>query len=247
MKQVIDTAPVIQAYESGDECPFCYLERWAEQRAINYVAGPGASYMEPEVRAITDSEGFCGMHLKKLYDFGNALGNGLMMQTHLIDLSRQLEKELDQFTVPAKRGVFKKGEEASFLHYLQKRNHSCYLCRRVTGSMQRYYATFYALIKEPEFRQKVEESKGFCFRHLEGLLENAAEYLPGSQHQWFYTVIPKLFRENLARVQGDLDWFIAKYDYRNATADWKNARDAVSRSMQKLQGIYPADPPYKKD
>lgn len=54
-------------------------------------------------------------------------------------------------------------------------------------------------------------------------------------------------KENLARVQGDLDWFIAKFDYRNAAADWKNSKDAVSRSMQKLQGIHPVDPAYKKD
>ena len=40
---------------------------------------------------------------------------------------------------------------------------------------------------------------------------------------------------------------IAKFDYRNAAADWKNSKDAVSRSMQKLQGLHPADPPYKKD
>ena len=39
---------------------------------------------------------------------------------------------------------------------------------------------------------------------------------------------------------------VEKFDYRNASADWKNSRDAVSRSMQKLRGIYPADPPYKE-
>ena len=87
MKEVIETTPVIQAFESEDECPFCYLERWAEQRAINYVAGPCASYMEPEVRAITDREGFCGNHLKKLYDYGNSLGNALILQTHFIDMN----------------------------------------------------------------------------------------------------------------------------------------------------------------
>lgn len=75
MKEAIETTPVVEAFDSGDECPFCYLERWAEQRTINYVAGPCASYMEPEIRAITDREGFCGDHLKKLYDYGNSLGN----------------------------------------------------------------------------------------------------------------------------------------------------------------------------
>ena len=54
-------------------------------------------------------------------------------------------------------------------------------------------------------------------------------------------------KENLARVQGDLDWFVDKFDYRNAGAPWKNSRDAVSRSMQKLKGLYPADDPYKQN
>ena len=49
------------------------------------------------------------------------------------------------------------------------------------------------------------------------------------------------------RVKGDLDHFVSMFDYRSAGKDWKNARDAVSRSMQKLQGLHPADPPYKMD
>ena len=246
MKEVIETTPVIEAFESGDECPFCYLERWAEQRAINYVAGPCASYMEPDVRAITDREGFCGAHLKKLYDYGNSLGNALMMQTHFIDLNRELETELAHFSPPDKRGLFSKPGEPSILQWLKKRNRSCYLCSRVNASMQRYYATFYVLLKEPEFRTRVENSKGFCMRHFEGFLELSSEHLPNAQREWFYNTVPELFKQNLARVQEDLDWFIAKFDYRNAAADWKNSKDAVSRSMQKLQGGHPADAPYKK-
>lgn len=246
MKQHIDTAPVVEAFESGDECPFCYLERRAEQRIIGYAAGPCASYMEPEVRAITDEEGFCGAHLKKLYDYGNSLGSALMLQTRLVQLRRQLDQQLEK-PAPGKKGMFRKAEIPELLHWLRSANHSCYLCRRLEESMQRYYATFYALVKDPEFREKVMHSKGFCLRHLEALLAKAEQYLPGSQHDWFYDAVPKLCRENLARVQGDLDWFIAKFDYRNANADWKNSKDAVSRTMQKLQGLHPADPPYKKD
>ena len=246
MKEAIETTPVVEAFESGDECPFCYLERWTEQRAINYVAGPCASYMEPEIRAITDREGFCGEHLKKLYDYGNSLGNALILQTHFIDLNRELTRELEHFSAPAGRKLFGKQDAPSILDWLHSRNHSCYLCRRVQGSMQRYISTFYALTKNDEFRAKVENSKGFCLRHFEQLIE-AVDHLPKSQKPWFYSTIPALMKANLARVQGDLDWFIAKFDYRNAAADWKNSKDAVSRSMQKLQGIHPADPPYKKD
>ena len=246
MKEYIETAPVIEAFDSGDECPFCYLERWAEQRAINYVAGPCASYMEPEIRAITDQMGFCGQHLKKLYDFGNNLGSALMMQTHMVELNRELKVQLEGFTAPGKRKLFSKPGAPAILDWLRRRNHSCYLCKRVESSIHRYYVTFYVLLKDKDFRQKVENSKGMCLRHLEGLLELAAEHLPNSQHDWFYETVPGLVLENFSRVQADLDWFIAKFDYRNANADWKNSQDAVSRSMQKLQGIYPADPPFKK-
>lgn len=246
MKEVIETAPVIEAFESGDECPFCYLERWAEQRAINYVAGPCASYMEPEVRGITDDQGFCGAHLKKLYDFGNSLGNALMMQTHLIEMSRELEQELKALK-PGKRKLFSKPEQPAIVQWLHRRNSSCYLCSRVESSMHRYFATFFVLLKDPEFRSRVENIKGFCFRHFEQLLSCAPEQLSNAHYDWFYDTVPTVFRNNLARVQGDLDWFIAKYDYRNAGADWKNSRDAVSRTMQKLQGLHPADPPFKKD
>lgn len=111
--------------------------------------------------------------------------------------------------------------------------------------MDRYYATFFHLLKEPEFRSRVENCKGFCVGHFAGLLEHAQTQLQEPHRQWFYTVIPELMQQNLARVKGDLDWFAAKFDYRNASADWKNSKDAVQRSMQKLGGGYPADPPLR--
>ena len=113
--------------------------------------------------------------------------------------------------------------------------------------MDRYYLTFFHLIKDGDFRRAAEESKGFCMRHFSQLLQYAQKELPNAQHEWFYSTAFRLMEENLVRVKGDLDWFIAKFDYRNATADWKNSRDALSRTIQKLQSIYPADPPYKKD
>ncbi len=247
MKEKIDTAPVIEAFESGDECPFCYLERLAEQRAINYVAGTCASYMEPDVRAITDSQGFCGVHLKKLYDFGNSLGNALILQTHLIEMSRELEQELDNMAIPGKRGLLSKPEQPAILNWLHRRNGSCYLCSRVDHAMERYFITFYALLKDPEFITRVESCKGFCFRHFEILLRYAPEHLPNSKREWFYTAVPQIFKDNIARVQADLDWFIAKFDYRNASAGWKNSQDAVPRTMEKLQGLHPSDPPFKKN
>ena len=86
MREKIHTIPVVESFEAGDECPFCHLLRQTEQRTIRYFAGPGASYMEPEVRGNTNREGFCPSHLQKLYDYGNALGAALMLQTHCEDI-----------------------------------------------------------------------------------------------------------------------------------------------------------------
>ena len=82
---------------------------------------------------------------------------------------------------------------------------------------------------------------------MPALLELAKEDLPNGQREWFYDTVIPLARENLVRVKEDLDHFVSMFDYRSAGKDWKNSRDAVSRSMQKLRGLYPADPPFKMD
>lgn len=72
MKEELYTIPVNEGFEADDECPFCAMERDVERRAIRYVVGPAATYMEPHVRAATGRVGFCGHHLKTLYDYRNA-------------------------------------------------------------------------------------------------------------------------------------------------------------------------------
>lgn len=248
MKERIDTIPVNDGFDAENECPFCFMERQAENRIIRYVLGPGASYMEPEVRGVTDVTGFCREHWKKMYDYGNALGNALILQTYYVRLIKELQLQCDGFEMPGKKGLFQKEQpQLPITGWAKEKLSTCYICQRLDSTMSRYYSTFFHMIREEEFRAKVEHSKGFCVRHFAELMESAREKLPNAQREWFYTTALSLMKENLARVQGDLDWFIEKFDYRNASAPWKNSRDAVSRSMQKLQGLQPAEPPYKQD
>ena len=250
MKEQIQTIPVNEAFDSGDECPFCWLERKAEQSAIRYVVGHGASYMEPDVRGATDAKGFCPQHLKKLHDYGNILGCALILQTHYAGLLEEFQAEAAGFEAPAKKPLFGKRKPADKEPYwkrLQEKSERCYLCDKNEYNMGRYFDTFFVLLKEPEFRAKVEGSKGFCMRHFAMLLETAEKELPNAQHEWFYKTVFDLMEEHLVRVKEDLDWFIAKHDYRNSSAPWKNSQDAVPRTMQKLEGIYPADPVYRHD
>ena len=251
MKEQIHTIPVTEAFSSGDECPFCYLERQTEQRAINYTLGPSASYMEPDMRATTDAEGFCGAHLKKMYDYGNALGNALILQTWYIGMMEELEEKLDEFELPAKKPLFRRKRDAApedaLTAWLGKKLDSCFICSRMAYNTQRYYETFFVLRKDEEFRTLVEGCKGFCMRHFLELMRQAKEQLPKQQREWFYDKVFSVHWENLNRVKEDLDWLIKKYDYRYASADWKNSKDALSRAMQKYQGMHPADPPFRDE
>lgn len=249
MKEKIDTIPIHDAFNSADECPFCYLERQAEQRAIKYTIGPGASYMEPEIRAITDREGFCRHHLKMMQNYGNALGCALILQTYYTGLLMELEEKLEDYELPPKKGFLRRKPaqqgENPMLTWMQEKQSSCFVCNQVNQNMQRYVDTFFAMLKDPEFRGKVESSKGFCMHHFRILVEESASSLPNGQREWFKESIPALMQENLLRVKKDLDRFVMKNDYRNAALPWENAMDAVSRGMQKLQGGHPADPVYR--
>lgn len=250
MKEQIHTIPLNEAFDSGDECPFCWLARKAEQSAIRYVVGPSASYMEPDVRGATDARGFCSQHLKKLHEYGNTLGNALILQTHFAGLLEEFQAEAAEFQMPEKKKLFGKKKQPETTPYwkrLQERNRRCYLCEKNEYNMGRYYDTFFALLKEPEFRAKVEHSKGFCLHHFSQVMELAEDKLPNSQRDWFYPTVMKLMEENLIRVKEDLDWFVGMFDYRHQGADWKNSKDAVRRTMQKLRSGYPADPPYKPE
>ena len=250
MREQIDTMPIHEAYESGDECPFCWLERQAEQSAIRYTVGPCASYMEPDVRGVTDRKGFCRDHMKKMFDYGNALGNALILQTYYVGFLETLENRMDCYEPPEKRKLFaKKGapEESELVSWTKNRLGSCFICDKIEDNMDRFFRTFFAMLKDEEFCRRVENSKGFCMYHFIHLLEMAPEELPNNRYEWFYKTVLPLTRNNLIRVKGDLDWFIEKFDYRNASADWKNSRDAVTRAMEKLQSGHPSDGPYRSE
>ena len=172
MREQIDTIPVNDAFDAGDECPFCYLERKAEQNTIRYIAGNAASYMEPDARAETDEAGFCPVHMKKLYDYGNSLGNALILQTHYARLLKSFRAEMENFQMPGKRSLFggKAPTAQPCWEKMEKQAGECLICQRIDYHMNRYYTTFFHMIKDEEFRQKVEHSKGFCLRHFAQLL-----------------------------------------------------------------------------
>lgn len=249
MKEKLYTIPLNDAVNANEECPFCYIERAVEQDTMDFVLGSGSSYMESDVREATDKAGFCREHFKKMFDYGNTLGNGWILKTHYIQMNKEMKEQFQKFA-PAKSSFMSKrkkgGErENTVSAWVQEKERSCYICNRFAETYERYMDTFFYMYKKDEgFRKKILESKGFCLHHFGDLCEYGESRLNDKEKKEFYPEMFALMEKNMERLKEDVTWLVEKFDYRNKDADWKNSRDAVQRGMQKLKGGYPADPVY---
>ena len=250
MKEQLYTIPLNDAVNADDECPFCYIERSIEQDLLDFVLGSASSYMEADIRDITDRTGFCRTHFKKMFNYGNTLGNAWILKTHYRRMIGEMQKTFAGFK-PEKSslmGKFKKAESNgnAIGMWVREKETSCYICSQYKDTYNRYMDTFFYLWKQDdEFRSKIRNSKGFCLSHFGDLCEAADSKLSDREKGDFYDVMMPLMDQNMQRLSEDVDWMVEKFDYRNNDADWKNSKDAIQRGMQKLKGGYPADPPYK--
>ena len=251
MKETLYTIPLNDAVNAGDECPFCFIEREVEQDLLDFVLGSGSSYMESDVREATDKAGFCRDHFKKMFDYGNTLGNGWILKTHYMQINKEMKEQFKKF-VPSRSGFMgmrKKGaeQENSVSAWVKEKEHSCYICKRFADTYDRYMDTFFFMFKKDEdFKKRILSSKGFCLHHFGDLCEYAESRLNDKEKKEFYSSVFELMEKNMERLQEDVSWLVEKFDYRNKDADWKNSKDAIQRGMQKLKGGYPADPVYKQ-
>ena len=245
MKETIYTIPLTDAFRAEDECPFCFITRKLEQDAISFILG--CAYMEDDIRAETDKMGFCKTHYKKMYEYGNRLGMALMLHTHYIALQKELKKQMETFS-PSSKSFLSKFRKANSqtLHsqskissWIKEQDDSCYVCDSIQKNYTRYLDTFFYLwTSTDDFKTLFENCKGFCVTHFGDLISLAETKLSDKQKETFYPILFDLMEKNLKRIEADISWFIDKYDYRNADADWKNSKDAIPRGIQKLSGIY---------
>lgn len=272
MKEKLYTIEVMDALKAADECPCCHLERKIEQDTISFVLG--VSYMEDDIRAATDQAGFCRRHTKMMYDYGNSLGNAWILKTRMEYMRKQLKAQAQgKMTAPSggsapavgigshggKPFLFARlkagqktagkasGGENNKSDWMKASEDTCYVCRKFEDTYGRILKTFLHLIRtEPEFLNQLKASKGFCIPHFADLLKACEESLEEREAKQVIPALYQLMSENLDRIQEDIDWFIDKFDYRNQDADWKNSKDAIPRTMQKLVGTYPADPVFRQ-
>ena len=198
MKEKLYTIPLMDAFKAEDECPFCFVERQLEQHAMDFVLGAGASYMEDDVRAETDKMGFCRTHYKKMYDYGNRLGAGLILKTHFQYKTKELHEQIRIFA-PSRASVFsrfKKGNTDTEIREIQNDSRKVY-----KDTYARYLDTFFELFKKnQEFLSLFETCKGFCIPHFGDLVETAESALSDKEKKAFYTILFPMMEQNMQRL-----------------------------------------------
>ncbi len=237
MAEQLYTIPVNDAFDTDCECPLCQMKKDLEINAIEYTMGP--SYMEDDNRAITDQMGFCSHHMRMLYAEKNRLGLALMMKTHTDKTIKDL-KALAAKGPGTKPGLFgKSGSGSPVYEYITKLESTCFICNRMEQTFERYIDTiFYMWKRDREFREKVKACKGFCTYHYGILYEYGNKKLGREQYAEFLSVLNDVYFTNMERVNGDIGWFIDKFDYRFKNEPWKNSKDALPRGIIKTNHTF---------
>lgn len=234
MKEQLYTIPVNDAFAVDCECPICVMYRELEKNAVEFTMGP--SYMEDDVREVTDKVGFCTEHTRKLLKMENKLGISLILHSHMVKTNNDIKKLAGESTKPST--LFKKKDITGLTSYLNTLNHSCYVCNRIEETFKRYLRTIHHLwANDAGFKQKYERSKGFCTVHYQALLEHALINLSGAKLDEYISTTNRIYMENMERVTSDLEWFIDKFDYGHKDEPWKNSKDALPRAIVKTVTI----------
>lgn len=215
----IYTIPINEAFEAcmaqeEIQCPFCRLYDQLEENELDLILG--ASMMEPDVRIKTNASGFCRRHLDMMFTRKNRLGLALMMESHLAETRRAVER-------------------ADFAR-LKKLDGDCYVCSRISYTMGKMLENAVLLWEEdPDFRKKLEGQKCLCLSHTAAWLECGKARLNRKKYAAFAEDVSAVALRYYDDLSADVSWFVKKFDYRYDKEPWGNAKDAVERAIRLLR------------
>lgn len=259
MRYHLDTIPLWDAMKAEGECLLCSLHRRMELENVEKYLG--ASVMEPDIRIQVNRTGFCTHHLEMMFQQSNKLGIALMMESHLHEVRRAVEKPLHAMadaaaaygnaSLLARMGSKGKGAKTALSERAEKvaqLTQGCVICQDLQENIKRYLHTFFHLYRtDGEFRAAYAASKGSCLPHTAALLQGCVEGLPGPLAKEFAATTISLWEKHTQRTEDDLKWFIKKFDYRYDQEPWNGAQDAVERTVNKLRGWCVGDEPFPQE
>lgn len=240
MKYELETIPIWDSYNENSECPVCLLKKKAEKNYHGFFLGN--SVMVPEMRIKVNAAGFCPEHYTRLLvSRDNRHGLGLITHTHFVEKKKEFNKKTKSFLSESK-----KKNSDKFLHdlsaHLRKETSKCMICDRIDYTLKRYVFTIvYLWKKDPEFKKKFEESKGFCMPHLADILDMAGEVHSAKLTVEFAEKAISLCSESFEKLDKEVFWYTQKFDFQNNDKPWGTSKDALHRTIQKLTGIFQKD------
>lgn len=232
MLEKIYTIPINEAFDACAEdhsqgCPFCRIYRKLENDQLELALG--ASMMEPDVRIKTNEMGFCNTHFNLMLERKNRLGMALILESHLNQISSDLEHGGLAAAV--------KGPVNHAVKRLDKLEDSCYICERIDYSMDRMMENAAMLwVNEKEFRDKTEAQPMICLKHMGLWLKAAQKEVPKKRYNDFYNSVYSVMNRYFTSLREDVSWFCKKFDYRYDNEPWGTAKDAIERSIKFLGG-----------
>jgi hypothetical protein len=227
----LEISKVHDAYAKEGECPLCTLVDAAERWYLESFLGGRA--MASEARVLTNEKGFCPEHTLRLYRGHNPLGLAVMTHTHLRHQALELRAALAAARAPDRR----KAGLGALVARLANLRDRCQVCDMLAADLGRWAFTIVYLWKhDPEFRPRLQASRGFCLDHLRTAILAAGDGLGSSDRERFLADVTALAEAALARLEADLLEFTQLFQHTALGSGTEEQRTALSRALQFLAG-----------
>ncbi|NCB00784.1 MAG: hypothetical protein EOM67_01285 [Spirochaetia bacterium] len=234
MKYELETIPVIDALEKGEECLMCTLMKEAHSDAISYYMG--SSVMNSETRVSVNTTGFCPTHWNDLIEKRSAQSLALVSHTFLQTTMKELE-HMKKSLYKSKIGKGAEKEVDKISSFLHQRETGCLICTKMESRLLRYTYTLVKLtIDNPEFKVNFFHGKGLCLKHTQDVLSMAKEVLDKNAFYTFSNELISLVYKNLERLEKEVWWMSQKYKSEHIDSPWNGCEDAHQRVVKKFIG-----------
>ena len=226
MKEHIYTIPVNEAFaQGGGKCPFCSLYAKLQHDELDIILG--ASMMEPEIRRETNEKGFCEKHFGMLLETNNRLGLGLILESHLEELKKELKTG----------NVFSRDIGAKSVSRIERLEESCYICGRIEDKISKMFTTAaYLFDEEKDFRDYFSRLDHICLPHYRRWLQSARAVLSKEGYNALVRAANERLEASLHSLKDDISLFCKKFDYRFDDLPWGSSKDSIERSARFLKG-----------
>ena len=231
MLEKLYTIPINETFEEADGCPFCALYKKLEKTELELILG--ASMMEPDVRKVTNQEGFCHTHFQKMLKAQKRLPLALMMESHVAEVRKML--------APSALSFKDRGEQIA--ESAKTLSETCYVCERIEFHFAKMFSNACLLYdQDPDFRKKLQSQPFFCPEHYARFIKTAKVSMPKKRYADFVADVRAVEEGYLEALNDRVSRFCQKFDYRHAGEEWGDEKTAIEDTLL----FFGVDPGEKK-